>query len=181
MSINANIDPSDFPSIQTLTKQPLASHYAATRLITHAVASALLVIVGLAGILQPWVSVPDALHNNALWILPAIATVLLVRLVFQWFADKSKFYALRELDLTYFSGLLVKRTLVQPLNRIQHIEVSQGPIERLAKLAKLHVYSAGSASQTFAIPGLHIETAHQLRQHLLNTLPQQSFEQDEPQ
>jgi membrane protein YdbS with pleckstrin-like domain len=85
---------------------------------------------------------------------------------YHWFSDKAKFYALREQDISYFSGLFFKKLVTQPASRIQHVEVSQGPIDRIAGLAKLQVYSAGSGMQTFGIPGLPQELAHQLRQSL---------------
>ena len=182
LPLNDTISLQDFPSIQTLTKETLAPHYARTRLLTHGLASVSLIAVGCLATFQPWFELPQGLYHYALWLLPLVTFLLLARLVFQWFADKAKFFALRELDLTYFSGLIVKRMLIQPLNRIQHIEVSQGPVERVANLATLHVYSAGSAAQTFAIPGLLFETAHQLRQHLLSASQQQQYTQtpDEP-
>ncbi|MDU0354869.1 PH domain-containing protein [Paraglaciecola aquimarina] len=82
-------------------------------------------------------------------------------------ADKQKYYALRELDVHFSSGLFFKKMVSQPISRIQHIELKRGPIERKAGLASLQVFSAGGAMHTFEIPGLPFANAQQLRQIIL--------------
>jgi membrane protein YdbS with pleckstrin-like domain len=57
--------------------------------------------------------------------------------------------------------------VIQPLSRIQHIELKRGPLERSAGLATSHVYSAGGGAHTFEIPGLPVEQAQGLRQFIL--------------
>jgi membrane protein YdbS with pleckstrin-like domain len=79
---------------------------------------------------------------------------------------KIKGYAMREHDITYKTGLIFfKRTSV-PFNRIQHCEVSQGPLGRLFDLASVKVYTAGGSSSDLSISGLEKETAHKLREHI---------------
>jgi membrane protein YdbS with pleckstrin-like domain len=83
------------------------------------------------------------------------------------FADQRVAYALREHDVGFRWGLLFRHTVIQPLSRIQHIELKRGPIERSAGLATLQVFSAGGGAHTFEIPGLPVEQAQGLRQFIL--------------
>jgi membrane protein YdbS with pleckstrin-like domain len=82
-------------------------------------------------------------------------------------ADPLKTYALREHDLSYSAGLIFKKTITQPILRIQHIELKRGPIERKVGLATLQVFSAGGALDTFEIPGLPLNEAQKLREFIL--------------
>lgn len=75
-------------------------------------------------------------------------------------------YALRTRDITYEKGWIYKSMTTLPFNRIQHTEVSQGPIERKFRLATLKVYTAGGSSSDLAIPGLDQETAQELREFI---------------
>jgi membrane protein YdbS with pleckstrin-like domain len=54
-----------------------------------------------------------------------------------------------------------------PRSRIQHTDVSQGPIERGFGLATLHVFTAGTEHARVALGGLARETATAVRDHLL--------------
>lgn len=72
-------------------------------------------------------------------------------------------YALSEKDLTYKKGWIFYSTTTIPFNRIQHTEVSQGPLERRYDLSTLKVYTAGGSTSDMAIPGLEEEEAKQLR------------------
>ena len=80
----------------------------------------------------------------------------------------SRSFALREHDLIYRTGVFWRSETVQPLKRVQHVEVTRGPLEKRMALASLSVYSAGSGSATFSIPGLEIEGAERLRDYLLD-------------
>ena len=54
-----------------------------------------------------------------------------------------------------------------PRSRVQHIDVSQGPLERSYGLGRLIVYTAGTEHSRVELPGLDHATALQLRDHLL--------------
>ncbi len=97
-----------------------------------------------------------------------IIFITLWDLIYHFFADPLKKYALREHDLNFQSGLIFRSTVSQPILRIQHIEIKRGPIERKAGLATLQVFSAGGSSHTFNIPGLENEKAVTLRQFILD-------------
>ena len=95
-------------------------------------------------------------------------------LVYTYFADARKGYAIREHDMHYHSGLLFEKGVTQPILRIQHIELERSFWDRMFGLASIEVFSAGGANHTFEIPGLELETAQRLRSHIINSRDIQS-------
>lgn len=65
------------------------------------------------------------------------------------------------------SGLLVQRRRLLPLNRLQHVDLRRGPIERIYGLASLILHTAGTQSANLTIPGLDVAEAMRLRDHLV--------------
>ncbi|MFD2178881.1 PH domain-containing protein [Veronia pacifica] len=95
------------------------------------------------------------------FLIPAMTT-------WGFMSDKKKRFSLREQDISFSSGIFVHRLVTQPMLRVQHVELTRGPIERKAGLASLQVFSAGGSSHTFTIPGLPVEKAKQIRQFILS-------------
>jgi membrane protein YdbS with pleckstrin-like domain len=65
------------------------------------------------------------------------------------------------------SGLLFQRRRLLPLNRLQHVDLRRGPIERMNGLASLILHTAGTQSANLTIPGLEVAEAMRLRDHLV--------------
>ena len=62
------------------------------------------------------------------------------------------------------------RTIVNvPRSRVQHTDVSQGPLERTHELGTLVVYTAGTDHARVDLPGLAHSRALRIREHLLPT------------
>jgi membrane protein YdbS with pleckstrin-like domain len=64
-------------------------------------------------------------------------------------------------------GVWWRRVSHVPRSRIQHTDVSQGPLERRFGLATLRVFTAGTANAEVALTGLAHETATAIRDQLL--------------
>jgi len=109
-------------------------------------------------------------HARDLWLYITwfIGFAGLLSTLYSAKADVNKFYSVREQDISYCSGLFFKKTVTQPITRIQHVELKRGPIDRKIGLAKLQVFSAGGALHTFEIPGLLVTEAETLRQFILS-------------
>ena len=75
-------------------------------------------------------------------------------------------YEVREDSLFLRRGVLTRVTTVAPYVRIQHVDVSRGPIERTFGLATTVVYTAGSRGADVSIPGLTPERADDLQRRL---------------
>jgi membrane protein YdbS with pleckstrin-like domain len=53
-----------------------------------------------------------------------------------------------------------------PFGRVQHIDVTQGPLERRFGLGTLVLHTAGTRSGAVGLPGLLFEEAGQIRDHI---------------
>ena len=76
---------------------------------------------------------------------------------------RHKGYALREHDVAFRNGLIWRKTTVLPFDRVQHAEVTQGPLQRRFALATLKFFTAGGSSVDLKIDGLLAEEAELLR------------------
>lgn len=76
-------------------------------------------------------------------------------------------YGISELEVITQDGVWWQSRTALPYSRIQHVTLSQGPLERRYGLAKLKCYSAGSGSAEIEISGLTMDSAERLRGHIL--------------
>jgi membrane protein YdbS with pleckstrin-like domain len=76
-------------------------------------------------------------------------------------------YELRDRDLYVEQGVVFRQRTSVPYARIQHVDASQGPVERLFGLEEVTVYSAAGRSADGSIPGLDEDTARALREALV--------------
>jgi membrane protein YdbS with pleckstrin-like domain len=65
------------------------------------------------------------------------------------------------------SGVWWRAVTSVPRSRVQHIDVSQGPMERSYGLGRLVIYTAGTTHSRVELPGLNYDVAFALRNHLL--------------
>ncbi len=64
-------------------------------------------------------------------------------------------------------GIFFHEERTIPINRLQHVDLSRGPIERLFGLATLVVFTAGNEGSAFRVPGLRVSVAEPLRDQIL--------------
>jgi uncharacterized protein len=64
-------------------------------------------------------------------------------------------------------GVIWRRTINVPKSRVQHIDVSQGPLERTYALGTLVIYTAGTEHAKIELRGLTHARAMRIRDHLL--------------
>lgn len=76
-------------------------------------------------------------------------------------------YTVDALGIEIRTGVYWRTVLAVPRSRVQHIDVSQGPLERSYGLGTLVIYTAGTAHSQVRLPGLEHQTALALRDHLL--------------
>ena len=150
--------------------------------------------------LSPRYPLETALQNTIGWLIPiailtgtflfngdlqiffgyttyAVAAVALLMGVSIWLsvvAAKKKRLAARQHDVAYQKGIIWKRTVVLPVSRIQHVELSNGPFERLFGHSTLKFFTAGGSQVDLKIPGLQQDRAEQLRQWLLQRIEEES-------
>ena len=83
-------------------------------------------------------------------LLIAIAVVLRVPLR----RYQARGYRLEADRLRVVRGLLFRHDTVVPFGRVKHIEVEQGPLERLYGLGRLVLHTAGNHNASVSLPGL---------------------------
>lgn len=78
-------------------------------------------------------------------------------------------YRLDGQGLGHRHGVLWQHEIHVPRSRIQHTDVTQGPVERRYGLATLVVHTAGTSHARIAVEGLAAEEAHRLRDQLVQS------------
>ena len=108
------------------------------------------------------------------WLMAVAGTAwLLLAVISYWIMDKSfsrKAYAIREKDVIYRTGWIVRRLQICPFNRIQHCSIHSGPLERQFGLASLSLFTAGSEGSDMKIPGLTESHAASLREFIMDKI-----------
>jgi membrane protein YdbS with pleckstrin-like domain len=100
------------------------------------------------------------------WIIAAVlVAIALVRSVFIVRSVRSWGYAEREHDLLVRHGLMVRRLSIVPYARMQFVDVTAGPLERIFRVATVQMHTAAAASNA-RVPGLAPGEASRLRDRL---------------
>jgi membrane protein YdbS with pleckstrin-like domain len=76
-------------------------------------------------------------------------------------------YRLADRALELQHGVLFVQRSVVPYFRVQHVDVSQGPLERALGLARLKVHTA-SAGTDASLPGVELDRAEEVRRLVLD-------------
>ncbi len=161
---NLQVAIEDLPHASGLDTSPMEPSYVklavAFAIIRWVIASIVaIVVIGESGLgdyrVLPWLSVP---------VILLLATL---DLLFSRRAAMVKRYAVRYHDVYFESGVFWRSQTIQPLNRVQHVEVGQGPIDKRFGLAHLQLFSSGSGASSITIPGLTLDRAEGLREFIL--------------
>ena len=75
-------------------------------------------------------------------------------------------YALHPTMLQVVHGWLVFTDTIVPLVRVQHIDVTRGPLEKMFGTATLVVHTAGTHNSIVTLPGLAPERASDIRDEI---------------
>jgi uncharacterized protein len=79
------------------------------------------------------------------------------------------FYRVDPQGIEIRRGVIWRSTINVPKSRVQHTDVSQGPLERRYALGTLVIYTAGTDHAKVDLPGLNHARAMRIRDHLLPT------------
>ena len=80
---------------------------------------------------------------------------------------KRRRYRLNEMGLRIRRGLIWRTEISVPYSRIQHTDVSRGPVERWFGLSTLIVHTAGTENASVSLDGLPAPRASRIRDLLL--------------
>jgi membrane protein YdbS with pleckstrin-like domain len=162
---NNQVDHDLLPNIEDLKYAGLQKDYKKLSVLFVSIFNFLLIAAFSAFLIIRPIEFPD--H-----ILFLAAVLIAIRIIWSYLSVvmgfKYKSYALRDKDIIYRSGWLWRQSIIIPFNRVQHIQVDQGPLERKFKLAKLKIFTAGGNSSDISIPGLRPEKAEKIKQFIVS-------------
>ncbi|MDN5212560.1 PH domain-containing protein [Fulvivirgaceae bacterium BMA12] len=169
---NQQIEIHELPSTEDLDFQKLDARYLTIKIINHLVFFVVVMLaVGFFLLLENDFSwTPTLMIFMSVWGLIYVGTLLYMRKEFLL-----RGYVLRKHDIVYRKGWLWTSIVVVPFNRIQHCELSQGPLEKSYKLAKLNIFTAGGQSSDLKLPGLKKEEAASIKEFLLNQINEHNY------
>jgi len=99
-------------------------------------------------------------------VLTAIlAAVIAVNIALQGKSVRSWRIVFRETEIQIDRGVLIRECLLIPINRIQHIDLHQGPLERLFGVQSLRIATSAEVTK---IPGLVPESALAFQRRLID-------------
>jgi membrane protein YdbS with pleckstrin-like domain len=153
---NQTVSPEDLPSIEAITFHPLEKDYLLVERISFFLGQAIFIAIAV-----PVFLLVDPLQDaKVIFIVLALFLILSVlSFVSTGLSFKFSGYALRDRDLLFRSGWLKRRIRIVVRNRIQHVSVQSGPIERKFGLSSVSIFTAGSSEADFTIKGIKEQTA----------------------
>jgi uncharacterized protein len=141
--------------------RPLHPHQVWVMRIRTAIAAIVLSIAALvfdAGPLRELPMLPRGLVPAGVVLLAVPAAVYLPRRRYRRWG-----YEMDEDELHIRYGVWVRVRTTVPFERVQHIDVAQGPIERPFGLSTLILHTAGTRGASVSLPGLATVEAERMR------------------
>ncbi|MEL7537329.1 MAG: PH domain-containing protein [Pseudomonadota bacterium] len=166
---NPPVAPETLPTVADIDWQRLAGRYIGQVIIER------LLLFALAGIGFTILVASGRLPPDRVALASAILVIVFVAMLLHAvLAARRKAYAVRQHDVLFRSGLFFRTVTAVPLNRIQHVELHRGPLERGFKLATLQVFTAGGSGSDLSVPGLNEARGAQLREYILGQIGHES-------
>ncbi len=110
------------------------------------------------------------LEEGAFWLFLLITILFIYTIFIKIIGFKRRKFLVREKDISYKKGVFYKKITTVPFNRIQHVEIDQGPISRFFNLASLSVFTAGDSSDDLKVNGLLKDEAQQIKEYISNQI-----------
>lgn len=111
--------------------------------------------------------IPPFLLGGAFFALTSLPGLLLIHKQY-----KAWRFRVTGDEVTIQYGIFWKTRRTIPRQRIQHVDITSGPFDRMFDLAQVAIFTAGSIAAVATIPGLSSYDAEQLRTELLGAPPQ---------
>ncbi|RUO39822.1 hypothetical protein CWE15_08675 [Aliidiomarina taiwanensis] len=163
-----------------LEKKPVARAYKHL-LALHAFFPIVIIMAGLVAAYLWLPGLSDQVPSVGLYFSLGGLLALWLVLALVWAPRRHQVthYYVAEDFIGYVVGAVWHSEVVVTFNRLQHLEIAQGPIERALGVSRLVLYTAGGGMADLVIPGLPVATAETLRDAVLNILREETLS-DEP-
>lgn len=163
---NLPIPAEQIPAIEDCPKTPIEPGYLKVLLIQN-----FLYILFFIGAIAAIYFIKEEWLNMYTWLSFYVLMGLIgLQTIFIFIVFPTRKYALRTHDVCYEQGKLFYIQTIVPLNRLQHVALSQGPIEKLFGLAKLKLFTAGGVQADLTLPGLTYAKAEALKEFFLKEM-----------
>jgi membrane protein YdbS with pleckstrin-like domain len=100
----------------------------------------------------------------------AVAPAVLILLYLALWAPPRRYrawgYKMDAEELRLRRGVWTRVQTVVPLDHVQHIDVSQGPLERAFRICSLVLHTAGTLHSQIVVPGLTRDDAERMRDEI---------------
>jgi membrane protein YdbS with pleckstrin-like domain len=153
------------PEVRTLDPRCVPQQRAVGWIVSACVSLAMLVMVALLSFAPglPW------LLRVLLFPGWAVVSAGMAWLFYAWPAVHFRHvsYLVNDDGIQIRTGVWWREVLSVPRSRVQHIDVSQGPLERAYGLGRLVLYTAGTSHSRVELGGLAHGVALELRNHLM--------------
>jgi membrane protein YdbS with pleckstrin-like domain len=163
------MDPGAADLVADGVERPLDPRWIPVQRIHAAISFVVIASASLVGVIALWIA--SRLLFAGLVLLPAWAAVMaaLAWQLYRWPAVAYRFasYRIDGEGLEIRRGVYFRTITSIPRSRVQHTDVSQGPLERRYGLGTLVVYTAGTQHSQINLPGLDFTVARRIRGHLL--------------
>ena len=157
---NSILAPENLPHIEKETFNPLEKNYLKILFIRLAIFFVFLIGGISVAFIFNWDEIPTVviISVSAFVLFWLVYAIVITKLGFP-----KKGYLVRENDISFKRGLITYKQTTVPFNRIQHVEVNQGVLAKMMKLSSLKIFTAGGNASDISIPGIHQETAENLK------------------
>ncbi len=108
--------------------------------------------------------------NKWVWVgwCAALLFFVLLAIISPPLAYRWTRYGVSERGVEIRRGWLWRRALTVPRSRVQHTDVTQGPLMRKLGIAKLTIYTAGTVNNSVELSGLSHSRAESIRDFLVH-------------
>lgn len=109
------------------------------------------------------------------WLLPVLGSASGLIVLVSWFwlplAVRHCRFLLRTEDFLLQSGVLWHKAVLIPLHRVQHVTISQGPLQKRFGLATLKVFTAGGVHAEATLADINYGVAQAFSEQLSQLIP----------
>jgi hypothetical protein len=111
--------------------------------------------------------------SPALVLVPLLVLLIYPALVSPARRYRAWGYRMAEEELRLAHGTYTHVETLVPLKRVQHLDISQGPLERAFGVCRLVLHTAGTAHSQVVLPGLSRATAEAMRTEIRTHIRQE--------
>ncbi len=156
------IEPHSWLPMEQIPLEPLGDNYV-KMVLAESLLFSVALMIGATGAMV-FLQLPKLF---IIGMLSALSIVLVFGNIFRNLQAKRLAYAITSQELLLAQGIFWHKRTSLPFTRLQHVSLSQGPLEKFFGLKRLKCFSAGSGVAEIDIRGLDEIKAEHLRQHLL--------------